>query len=81
MSKQKKPEMIAFKKEVMKKAGYRTDGEDVKYEIAQELNIPLNKGRNRNLTSENAGKIGGQIGSKMVKELIQQAKLQLNKPK
>jgi hypothetical protein len=65
----------------MKKAGYRTDGEDVKYEIAQELNIPLNKGRNRNLTSENAGKIGGQIGSKMVKELIQQAKLQLNKPK
>jgi small acid-soluble spore protein D (minor alpha/beta-type SASP) len=81
MSKQKKPEMISFKKEVMKKAGYRTDGEDVKYEIAQELNIPLNKGRNRNLTSENAGKIGGQIGSKMVKELIQQAKLQLNKPK
>ncbi len=40
-----------------------------KFEVAQELNIPLNQGDNGNLTSRDAGRIGGN----MVRRLIQSA--------
>jgi hypothetical protein len=72
----------AFKGKVMAKAGYITDTEhpdNVKYEVAKELEIPLQKGYNGTLTSTNAGKIGGNIGGNMVREMIKMAQQNLNK--
>ncbi|WP_411844490.1 alpha/beta-type small acid-soluble spore protein [Schinkia azotoformans] len=48
-----------------------------KYEIANELGIPLNKGYNGNITASHAGKIGGAIGGNMVKEMVRMAEQQL----
>ena len=47
--------------------------EDAKLEVAKELGIPLKEGYNGQLTSEEAGKIGGRIGGSMVKELVKMA--------
>ena len=69
-----------FKNRVMESQGYglnSSPGEDVKYEIADELGIPLNKEYNGNLTSKQAGTIGGPIGGNMVKEMIKLAQEQL----
>lgn len=74
--------MEQLKGNVMKRDGYSLMGDnpnEVKYEVAKELNIPLQHGRNGHLTSEQAGKIGGQIGGRMVKELIKMAQQSLNK--
>lgn len=71
-----------LKAEVMKAKGYEVDTtqpDDVKYEIANELGIPLKKGYNGKLTSEQAGKVGGPIGGNMVKEMIRMAQEQLMK--
>ena len=65
-----------LKADVMKTQGYKVDTADpgnVKYEIADELGIPLTKGYNGKLTSEQAGKIGGPIGGNMVKEMVRMA--------
>lgn len=48
-----------------------------KYEVANELGIPLNKGYNGNITASDAGKIGGAIGGNMVKEMVRMAEQQL----
>ncbi|MFC3883905.1 small, acid-soluble spore protein, alpha/beta type [Bacillus songklensis] len=74
--------MDQLKESVMKRDGYQVSSDnpnDVKYEVAKELNIPLQHGRNGHLTSVQAGKIGGQIGGRMVKELIKMAQETLNK--
>ena len=71
-----------FKNQVMESKGFGLNsapGEDVKYEIANELGIPLNKEDNGNLTSKQAGTIGGPIGGNMVKEMIKLAQEQLSK--
>lgn len=49
-----------------------------KYEIAKEIGVPLHKGYNGNLTSEEAGKVGGRLGGRMVKELIIMAQRNLS---
>jgi cephalosporin-C deacetylase-like acetyl esterase len=73
--------MQHLKETVMKQAGYKTDNhQDVKYEVAKSLDIPLKTRGNGQLTSEQAGKIGGQIGGRMVKKLIELAQQSLNKP-
>lgn len=75
-------ELDKLKIRVMKNMGYEVDSkkpENVKYEIAEELNIPLKKGYNGKLTSEQAGKIGGPIGGNMVKELVRMAQEQMVK--
>ncbi|WP_226580328.1 alpha/beta-type small acid-soluble spore protein [Halobacillus litoralis] len=51
--------------------------ENTKYEVAKEQGIPLKKGSNGELTTREAGKIGGQIGGRMVKELIRRAQQQM----
>ncbi|UYM82240.1 alpha/beta-type small acid-soluble spore protein [Heyndrickxia coagulans] len=90
MPKRKRKPLIAesrsaldrFKTEVMAKEGYRTDTDhpvDIKYEVASERGIPLQKGYNGKLTAEQAGKIGGPIGGNMVKELVRMAQEQLKK--
>ncbi|MFC5530789.1 small, acid-soluble spore protein, alpha/beta type [Cohnella yongneupensis] len=66
----------AFKAEVMRKEGYDVDPanpDDVKYEVAEELGIPLQRGGNGKLTTEEAGQVGGQIGGAMVREMIRLA--------
>ena len=45
----------------------------MKYEVANDLNINLKQGYNGDLTSKQAGSIGGEI----VKRLIQQAENQM----
>jgi len=44
-----------------------------KHEIAAELGIPLDQGDNGDLTTREAGKIGGKIGGAKVKKLIELA--------
>ena len=68
-----KKELSEFKGRVMKEKGYKFDNgnpDDVKYEVAKEQGVPLKKGYNGHLTSEQAGKVGGPIGGNMVKEMV-----------
>jgi small acid-soluble spore protein D (minor alpha/beta-type SASP) len=53
--------------------------EKAKFEAAQEVGVPLQKGYNGNLTSEQAGKVGGRLGGSMVKELVRMAQENLAK--
>ena len=52
---------------------------NAKFEAAKELGVPLKKGYNGQLTSEQAGKIGGKLGGSMVKELVRMAQKNLAK--
>lgn len=72
--------MQHFKAEVMKKQGYAVDPQapdNVKFEVAKELGVPLKASGNGQLTTEQAGHIGGKIGGSMVKEMIRLAQQQL----
>lgn len=51
--------------------------DEAKFEIAKEAGIPLKKGYNGNLTANQAGKIGGNIGGSMVRELVKMAEQSL----
>nr|WP_273840483.1 alpha/beta-type small acid-soluble spore protein [Halalkalibacter alkalisediminis] len=71
-----------FKNKVMAQQGYTDNSNEpdqVKFEVAKELNIPLKKGYNGTLTSKQAGEVGGKIGGSMVKEMIRMAQQNLNK--
>jgi predicted exporter len=71
-----------LKGEVMQQAGYSVDKDNpnkVKYEVAQELDVPLKQGYNGDMKAEEAGKIGGNIGGKMVREMIKIAQQNLTK--
>lgn len=73
----------AFKAQVMANEGYAVDParpDDVKYEVADELGIPLRPGGgNGRLTTEEAGQVGGQIGGAMVREMIRMAQEKLSR--
>ncbi|MNC58897.1 Small, acid-soluble spore protein, alpha/beta type [compost metagenome] len=72
--------MQTLKANVMKNEGYTVDPQrpdDVKYEVAKELGIPLQPGNNGALTTESAGQVGGKIGGSMVREMIRLAQEQL----
>lgn len=49
-----------------------------KKELA-EIGVPLRKGYNGQLTSEQAGKVGGRLGGSMVRELVKMAQENLRK--
>jgi len=51
--------------------------DQAKYKVADFLNIPLSHGYNGQLTAHDAGKIGGELGGSMVKELIRSAQMAL----
>lgn len=73
--------MDAFKVDVMRKEGYDVDPQrpdDVKFEVAKELGIPLKRGDNGEMKTEDAGRVGGRIGGSMVKEMIRMAQEKLN---
>lgn len=73
--------MQRFKAEVMRREGYAVDPnrpDDVKFEVARELGVPLRPGQNGNLTTESVGQVGGRIGGTMVREMIRLAQQQLS---
>lgn len=73
-------ELDQLKSRVMKAKGYEVNSaepDDVKYEVANEQGIPLKRKNNGQLTSEQAGKIGGPIGGNMVKEMVKIAQEQM----
>lgn len=73
-------EMRTFKADVMRREGYAVDPnrpDDVKYEVAKELGVPLQPGDNGNLSTESVGHIGGKIGGSMIREMIRLAQAQL----
>ncbi|GIO86083.1 hypothetical protein J25TS5_30150 [Paenibacillus faecis] len=73
--------MQRFKAEVMRREGYAVDPnrpDDVKFEVARELGVPLRPGQNGNLTTESVGQVGGKIGGTMVREMIRLAQQQLS---
>jgi hypothetical protein len=72
--------LSAFKAEVMKKEGYAVDPnrpDDVKYEVAKSLGVPLEPGDNGQLSTESVGHVGGKIGGSMVREMIRLAQEKL----
>lgn len=74
--------MQTFKADVMKREGYAVDPnrpDDVKYEVAKELGVPLQPGNNGGLTTESVGHVGGKIGGSMVREMVRLAQEQLAK--
>lgn len=74
--------MSQLKAEVMSREGYSVNParpDDVKYEVAEELGIPLQPGYNGNLSTEQAGQVGGKIGGAMVREMILMAQKNLTK--
>ncbi|HBI03828.1 MAG TPA: alpha/beta hydrolase [Paenibacillaceae bacterium] len=71
-----------LKKKVMAREGINVahlPANKVKYEVAEEMGIPLKEGDNGNLKSAEAGKIGGKMGGSMVREMIKMAQEQLEK--
>ena len=73
--------MSQLKAEVMSREGYSVNParpDDVKYEVAEELGIPLHPGYNGNLSTEQAGQVGGKIGGTMVREMIRMAQENLS---
>ncbi|MGG3280413.1 alpha/beta-type small acid-soluble spore protein [Paenibacillus solani] len=76
------PEMQQFMTKVMRNEGYQVDPqrqEDLKYEVARTLGVPLKPGDNSDLTTEQAGKVGGAIGGSMVREMVRMAQESLSK--
>jgi small acid-soluble spore protein D (minor alpha/beta-type SASP) len=74
------PGVELFKGEVMRQQGYNVDmsqPENVKYEVARSLGIPLSPKYNGRLSTEQAGKVGGRIGGTMVREMIRLAQQKL----
>ncbi|UVI30819.1 alpha/beta-type small acid-soluble spore protein [Paenibacillus spongiae] len=75
--------MSAFKAEVMRREGFTVDPsrpDDVKYEVARSLGVPLKPGGdNGELTTESVGHVGGRIGGTMVREMIRLAQEELVK--
>jgi small acid-soluble spore protein D (minor alpha/beta-type SASP) len=61
------------------KVANSSDPNNTKYEVAREEGVPLNKGYNGDIKAKNAGKIGGNIGGSMVRELVKLGQQQMNK--
>ncbi|HUC91153.1 MAG TPA: alpha/beta-type small acid-soluble spore protein [Paenibacillus sp.] len=71
-----------LKTEAMRQEGYAVNParpDDVKYEVAQSLGVPLRPGQGGRLTTEEAGHVGGRIGGAMMSRMIRMAQEQLAK--
>jgi hypothetical protein len=53
--------------------------DDVKLEVAKQLDIPLEPSGNGDIKAEQAGKVGGVIGGNMVKEMIRLVQMSMVK--
>ncbi|WP_339061404.1 alpha/beta-type small acid-soluble spore protein [Tepidibacillus marianensis] len=77
-----RPVLDQFKQHLLVQDGLidkNTDQNEISYEVAKEIGVPLKEGYNGQLSTHDAGKVGGQIGGRMVKELIRMAQEQLVK--
>ncbi|MGF9817494.1 alpha/beta-type small acid-soluble spore protein [Brevibacillus agri] len=54
------------------------DPNQAKYEVASKLHVPLQRGYNGQLSSHDAGRIGGRLGGSMVKEMVRMAAQAMN---
>ncbi|MBR0081489.1 MAG: alpha/beta-type small acid-soluble spore protein [Clostridia bacterium] len=54
------------KKSTQKESGSKSKLHDLKTEVASSLNIDLNNGENGELTSREAGSIGGEMVKRMI---------------
>lgn len=70
-------ELGHFPSQITGEADFRQAVDKFKFEVASELGIPLSQGYNGDLTTKQAGTIGGRIGGKiggqMVKRMIAMA--------
>lgn len=73
------PEARSELEKLKAKVAGTNDPKQAKFEAAKEVGVPLKKGYNGNLTSEEAGKVGGRLGGSMVKELVRMAQENLGK--
>jgi small acid-soluble spore protein D (minor alpha/beta-type SASP) len=55
------------------------NADQAKFEIAREIGVPLRKGNNGDLTTREAGKVGGRLGGGMVRELVKIAQQSMRK--
>jgi len=67
-----------FYNQVARQHGFAGRANDLKYYLAQRMNIPLEPGYNGHLLSKDAGRIGGNIGGPMVREMIRYAETRLS---
>lgn len=75
-----RPALDALKAEVMRREGWAVNParpDDVKYEIARSIGVPLQPGTGGELRTDQAGRIGGRIGGPMVREMIRMAQERL----
>ncbi len=74
-------ELSHFPSNIQSEAQFQQVVDNFKFEVAQELGIPLRQGYNGDITARDAGRIGGKIGGKiggnMVRRMIQIAEQQL----
>lgn len=73
------PEARVGLDELKAKVVHVQNPEDAKFEAAAETGVPLKRGYNGQLTSEQAGKVGGRLGGSMVRELVKMAQENLSK--
>lgn len=64
---------------ISREIGRPVSSDEVKYEVAKRVGVPLLRGYNGQLKTKSAGKVGGEIGGKMVKELVYLAQKKLMK--
>lgn len=70
--------MDQFKADVMRREGFNAARpEQVKFEVARSLGIPMDPRYNGQMQAEDAGRIGGQIGGAMVRDLVRMAQQSL----
>ncbi len=74
-------ELAHFPDQIRDEAQFQQVIDNFKFEVAQELGIPLSRGYNGDIRARDAGRIGGKIGGKiggqMVRRMIQLAEQQL----
>lgn len=77
MARKHNPALDKLRLQLLQKQGYFIDPLDpdqTKFQVAERHGVPLQKGYNGQLTTEQAGKVGGNIGGPMVRELVRLAK-------
>lgn len=74
-------ELGHFPSQIQNEQQFRQVVDNFKFEVAQELGIPLRQGYNGDIRARDAGRIGGKIGGKiggqMVRRMIRIAEQQL----
>ncbi|QHT47568.1 alpha/beta-type small acid-soluble spore protein [Halobacillus sp. ACCC02827] len=71
------PEARAGLDQLKKEVTRSSTADRAKFEVAEELGIPLREKGNGDLSTKDAGRIGGRIGGGMVKEMIRRAQMEL----